>query len=601
MAVFLVNQCTFSKLPNANNDQQANANNLSNGACCQSGQNPSDSVGQVGGNAVGHLAVSSNICGLKFDSLFELIHHIEDNHITDVDYSPGIHAGPFYAPQQQPSSQQTVTGAIQQPQPHHHLPTHAGMVPAPNPIRDSNIYNVIPHDRHHLSQIINGGWLPTSCILRIFNSTHKTHKPQPIQQQQPQPQQQQIPLQTQQQLPTHQLMHKLQASQHHLSPALQQPQQLQQISQTPPPQVQQQQIKYESGVVMSQSQDSQVTNVIAPLGATHMAPQMAVGIHPQQMIAVQLAQPPMQQMTVPPQQQIQTLPQAQVQVQAQPQLQTQVQQHATLQHPTQQPNLHPPQQQQQLLQQQQSQITQIINSPQPQQQAISNSIQQPVASPAPVVTNTPKPTKVYKCTDCSKTYKTQHGLRTHQTTHHPNTPLNDGKIMAIMPEGGDNSSGSPAHMYQQQQQQPVTVDIKPTTQPSQIGQQTTLSNSIQQQMVPSPAVTSPAMVSPAVAASPGVASPQVSTPKPTKVYKCTDCSKTYKTQHGLRTHQTTHHPNTPLTDGKIMATVQEGGDTSSGSPAQQQTQQQQSMPSQQPATQQPQQQQQQVTVNHIKM
>ena len=395
MAVFLVNQCTFSKLPEANNDQQTSVT-INNGAS----QYPNDSASNITTNNVGVGLSSSNICGQKFDSLFELIHHIEDNHITDVDYS-GIYPG---------SAPGAVIGG-----------PATGMVNTPT-LRDSNIYNVIPHDRHHMTQIINGGWLPTSCILRIFNSTHKTPK--------------------QIKPPTHQLLHKLQAPQPiavdmvHQSPQmcattpldgtnshhviLASPKVVGNLNCSP--------YQVTSGSITTSQpsvntvasvatvanqainnaqQQVNLNNSIQQQQQLQLQPQQQLQLQPQQL------QLPQQQQIQIPQQQLQ-LPQQQLQIQPQQQLQLQ------------------PQQQLQLQQQQQQQL-------QPHQTQLI---------PTPTVIS--KPTKVYKCTDCSKTYKTMHGLRTHQSTHHPNSPQTDGKAMAIMPEGGDTPSGSPADIPQQQ-------------------------------------------------------------------------------------------------------------------------------------------------------
>lgn len=66
MAVFLVNQCVFSKLPNPNYYPQ-----------------PAQSQGAF--DVAGVANPTSNICGLKFETLFELIHHIEENHISELE------------------------------------------------------------------------------------------------------------------------------------------------------------------------------------------------------------------------------------------------------------------------------------------------------------------------------------------------------------------------------------------------------------------------------------------------------------------------------------------------------------------------------------
>lgn len=142
MAVFLVNQCTFSKLPNISNDQQTSPAITQNGA--------SQNTSNMNANGVGIGLSSSNICGLKFDSLLELIHHIEDNHINDVEYQ-GI-SGPFY------------NGHLHhQLLHHHHQQSH----------QQQHIQQQIYSENQRMQNIINGHWLPTSCILRIFNSTHK--------------------------------------------------------------------------------------------------------------------------------------------------------------------------------------------------------------------------------------------------------------------------------------------------------------------------------------------------------------------------------------------------------------------------------------------
>lgn len=153
MAVFFVNQCTFAKLPNS--DQlSTNSSNAS-----QSGFADNSNV-------------MSEQCGLKFDSLYELIHHIEDNHIVDADYA--------------------------------HVPMHPGTqvvhqnngIYAPNGIAQSSQIQYYYQNRQHTMQAgqqVIPTCLPISCILRIFSDT--ANKPprsvplyQPIQQQQQQPQ-----------------------------------------------------------------------------------------------------------------------------------------------------------------------------------------------------------------------------------------------------------------------------------------------------------------------------------------------------------------------------------------------------------------------------
>lgn len=435
MAVFLVNQCTFPKLTNVCNDQQ----NSTNGTSPGNNQNSNDSTSNLSVNNVG--LSTSNICGLKFDSLFELIHHIEDNHITGVDY-PGV-GGYNTHPHQTPHHQLD------------HLP--------------------VPHHPAHMTQIINGGWLPTSCILRISNSTHKPQRqqqPQPQQQTHPQPQPPQPILQPQPQhhiednhvtgvdysglggynthphQTPHQQLDHLSAPQHqaHMTQIINGGWlptncilHISNPANEPPRQQQQQPQQQHQPVPPSQLQPVQQQSQLNPQSPAQPQLQPQTHLQPQsqsQPLSHPHTQPqpnsqPSPQLQVQPQVQSQTLPISQpptpAQSQPPPQLQLQLQ-------PQPQPNLHSQSQPQQ-------------QPPQPPSQQQQNLIQ--VTTPNAM----PKPAKVYKCSDCSRTYKTTRGLKTHQSTHHSNSPHASAKVVAITPEAGDTPSGSLADVSQQQQQQ----------------------------------------------------------------------------------------------------------------------------------------------------
>lgn len=436
MAVFLVNQCIFSKLPNANNDpnqQQQHHHHQTNGAGSsqsnQSSSNDSNSNLSAANLApAGQQATPSNICGQKFDSLFELIHHIEDNHIDDVDYAPIPGAGLYYNGAQ-------AAAAAGHLQPHHH--------------------NYVQYDRHHVNQIINGGWLPTSCILRIFNSTHKTKKQQQPQQLQPIPQVMQHQHQPQ---PLAQTMQHQTIAQHpiqqqyqmQLAQQQQQPLQPAGVPQAPPPTI--------AGLQAypAAMQQLQVSTVRTPPNAATVyqaQPQQPQIITVPQNIVLSPQAPPMQtqpnlgpqaqpQLAPPQQQQPQiiTVPQAIVQQQQQPP-----------QPPQQQMALPPQVQAQQTLQAQTQQTQPTPPPPQVQQQPQIITIAQ---SPAQLQTdNLPlaKPAK-YKCSDCNRTYKTVRGLRTHQTTQHqkpPATPQDSKPPVAVVESGETTSSSCPPDIASQ--------------------------------------------------------------------------------------------------------------------------------------------------------
>lgn len=504
MAVFLVNQCAFAKLPNANNDQQTPANGGPNQRV--TGLNP-----------------SSNICGRKFDTLFELIHHIEDTHITGNECPTMGNGAQFYNghPHPQQASQPHMAG---------------------------------PHDRHHMTQIMNGGWLPTSSILRIFNSTQKpvmtnqkvsvsnntsspyhiqndvvmpaaTTQPhytavtsiaptvsQPIINAQPinvnyglQPQHIQMqPQQLQAQGPQKPMItsqkvetdaggtYHMQTdgpmtantSQTHyttvtsIAPTVSQPMVNAQpinVNYT----IQPQQIQLQAQNIGTQQIQTQS---ILPQQIQPMAPQQiqAQSIQPQPVQPQSMSQ--MQPQPLQPQQlQPQVVPQQSVQAQATQKSVMKVENDASSPYhvqtdgtiaATSQPHYTTvtsiaPTVTQPMVNAQPINVNYKIQpSPQPQSQTQSQAQPQPVQS-QPQQTSAQNTQKPYKCPDCNKTYKTQHGLRTHQSARHENNP-------------------------------------QPSTQPA-----------------------------------------VVTTPTPATSFKCPDCNKTYKTQHGLRTHQSSHRESTP--------------------------------------------------------